>query len=236
MLICFNGVDGSGKTFQAQRLVDRLNAEGYPAVSVWGGGQAALLMPIIRLGKLLMKGPRKHQLGKSADAEVRTQYRDYVASTQKMMRRRWLRDLWLHAYLADHMLEIWRTMLPQLLRKRIVVCDRYIYDSLIRVAVMSGIGQNELPALLHLPGSYPVPKPAKWFFLDVPAEVAFQRKDDILDIEFLERRVPMYQVAAQELNMHVIDGSAGVDEITAIIWQSVEPLLSYSGSTALRHS
>lgn len=236
MLICFNGVDGSGKTFQAQRLVDRLNAEGYPAVSVWGGGQAALVMPVIRLGKLLMKGPRKHQLGKSADAEVRAQYRDYVASTQKMMGRRWLRDLWMHAYLTDHMLEIWRTMLPHLLRKRIVVCDRYIYDSLIRVAVMSGTDQDELPALLRLPGFYNVPTPAKWFFLDVPAKVAFQRKDDILDVEFLERRVPMYQVAAQELNMQVIDGSAGIDEITATIWQSVEPLLGYSSSTALRHS
>lgn len=236
MLICFNGVDGSGKTFQAQRLVDRLNAEGYQAVSVWGGGQAALTMPIIRLGKRLMKGPRKHQLGKSANTEVRAQYREYVATTQKMMGRRWLRTLWTHAYLTDHMLEIWRTMMPHLARKRIVVCDRYIYDSLIRVAVMSGVAPEALPPLLRLPRFYVVPQPSAWFYLNVPAEVAFQRKDDILDLEFLERRVPMYQVAARELGMQVIDGTAAPDEITATIWQRVQPLLTHVAATALRHS
>jgi dTMP kinase len=235
MLICFNGIDGSGKSFQAQRLVDRLNAAGYPAVYVWGGGQATFTMPFIRAGKWLLKGPRKHQLDKSAGSAVRAQYRDYVATTRRILQRRSIRNGWLQFCLIDHTLEIWRTMLPQLLRKRIVVCDRYIYDSIIRIAVMSGVKAAELSPLLHLPPIYCVPRPSKWFFLDVPAEVAFSRKHDILDIEFLERRIPLYRVAAARLGMQIVDGAAAPDDIAAIIWQSMQPLLPHTARTALRH-
>lgn len=234
MLICFNGVDGSGKSFQAQRLVERLNAAGYPAVYVWGGGQSSLAMPLIRLGKRLLKGPRKHQLSKAADADVRAQYQEYTAATRRYLKNGLLRGLWMQIFLADHTLEIWRTIMPHLLRKRIVVCDRYIYDSIIRVAVMSGVAASDLPPLLKLPPIYRIPTPSKWFFLDVPAEIAFQRKDDILDVAFLERRIPMYHAVVAKLGMQVVDGTDAPDEIADVVWRGVQPLLPPQGGLAIR--
>lgn len=225
MLICFQGVDGSGKSLQAQRLVERLQATGYPATYVWGGGQSSLAMPLIRIGKWLLKGPRKHQLSRNADATVRAQYDDYLATTQRYLKRPMLRAIWRHIFLADHTLEIWRTIVPALMWKRIVVCDRYIYDSVIRVAVMTGMTAEDLPRLLNLPPAYAVPMPRQWFLLDVPAEVAYQRKDDILDVAFLERRIPFYQAAAKALTMDVIDATRTPDEISELIWQRMQPLL-----------
>jgi thymidylate kinase len=225
MLICFTGIDGSGKSFQAQRLVEQLNAAGHPTIYIWSGGRSSLTRPIIRFGKRILKGPKKSQLTKAADSETRAQYEAYLASTQKLFRNRLIRNIWLNAALLDQTAEIWATILPHLLRNRIVVCDRYIYDFIIRAAIMTGMDTEEFRQHLRLPVFCRVPQPSMWFFLDVPAEVAFNRKDDILDIEFLERRVPLYKIMASHFQVEVVDGTAPPDEITAVIWQSIQPLL-----------
>lgn len=226
MLLVFNGVDGSGKSYQANLLVERLRKAGYPAVSVWGGGKATLAQPMIRLGKLVMKGPRKRDLGKAADAETRARYDEYVGSTQKMLKRPALRSFFRSMFLFDHALEVYARIVPRLLMGQIVVCDRYIYDSMIRVALMSGTTPEEFGKTMALPFYAKVPQPAHWFFLDVPPDVAFARKDDILDVAFLQRRIPFYDVAIERLGMQVIDGTQAPEVIAETVWQSVQPLLT----------
>ena len=93
-----------------------------------------------------------------------------------------------------------------------MICDRYIYDSLIGIAVLAGSGAN-LPQLFRLSPLYPVPKPDLWFLIDVPAAVAFDRRTDVVDVEFLERRAPLYRTLAQAAGMHTIDGTGTPDEI-----------------------
>ncbi len=232
MIICFNGVDGSGKSLQAQRLVAQLNAAGYPAVHVWTGGKRSLRRPLIRAGKRLLRGGRSSSDnlrptgGSNASAG---DYRAYLASTQGILKRRGLYTLWQHISLLEHAVEIWAMVLPHLMRKNIVVCDRYLHDSIVRVAVLAGIDAAQLPHQLRLLGRYPVPRPTIGFLIDVPSEVAFSRKDDIPDIEFLERRVPLYRAAADALNFHTVDGNRSPDQVAAQVWQKVSPLLLMQG-------
>ncbi len=51
MIICFNGIDGSGKSSQAQLLVERLQVETYPMARVWKSISNSLLR---RLAKLIV--------------------------------------------------------------------------------------------------------------------------------------------------------------------------------------
>ncbi len=77
--------------------------------------------------------------------------------------------------------------------------------------------------------------PAKCFYLDVPAEVAYQRKNDIVALQEIAPRVPLYQITASTLDMEVIDGTATQDEIAQLIQESVDALLMEKKPAQERH-
>lgn len=232
MIICFNGIDGSGKSLQAQRLVAQLNAAGYPAVHVWTGGKRSLRRPLIRVGKRVLSAGRSSTKERPMPGRGNANagdYHAYLASTQGILKRRGLYALWQHISLLEHAVEIWAMVLPHLIRGKIVVCDRYLHDSIVRVAVLGGSNAAQLHRQLRLLRWYPVPRPTIGFLIDVPSEVAFSRKDDIPDIEFLERRVPLYRAAAEALRFHIVDGTRAPDQVAAQVWQNVSPVLPAVG-------
>jgi thymidylate kinase len=225
MIICFTGIDGSGKTLQAQRLVAQLNATGYPARYVWTGGRAYVTRPLIWLAKRVLRAPRlaarssSREQGAEGQEVKGDQYNSYLSSTRRLFRQRWVGALWRQISLVEHVGEILAVTLPHLRRGRIVVCDRYIYDSLIGIAVLAGTPPEELAGAMRLPSIYPVPRPHAWFLIDVPAQVAFDRRTDVVGVEFLERRIPLYHAAAAALGAHVIDGNRAPELIAADVWR-----------------
>ncbi len=232
MIICFTGIDGSGKTVQARKLVERLNAEGHPAVYAWTGGRAYLTRPLIWLAKRLLRAPRLATRSAAASSSSKdmgatgAQYHSYLSSTRRLFKNKLVARAWRHISLIEHTGEILAVALPHVLRGRIVVCDRYIHDSTIGTAVLAGVAPEALPQLLRLPPFYPVPCPAQWFLIDVPAEVAFNRRADVVDVAFLEQRIPLYRAAARAVGMVVIDGTPSPDHIADVVWEHVQSLVA----------
>lgn len=222
MIVCFNGIDGSGKSLQAQRLVEHLNEAGYPAVYVWNGTRAPVTRWFTRLIKRMLGVTKVTAPSPVAPTSSSKEYRSYLTQTQQIFKRPLVRNIWLHKSLLEHTVEIWARVLPHLLRGRIVVCDRYIFDTVISISVLSNLNPEEVARLLRVSLWYPVPRPTNWFFLDVAAEVGFQRKDDVPDLLFLERRVPLYRTAAAILGMECLDGTALPDEIAVDVLQRVQ--------------
>jgi thymidylate kinase len=239
MLICFNGIDGSGKSLQAHRLLEQLRAAGYPAVYVWSGGRAPLTRPLAQLSKSILRRRRSTGAARAEAAASSSQdspYRSYLSFTQGIFKRRLVRTIWLHVSLLEHMGEIWTRIVPHLLRGRIVVCDRYLYDRLVNIAVLCNTGPDELRRQLRVARLYWVPRPRKWFFIDTPADVAFSRKDDVPDILYLERRIPLYETIADAFKLERLDGKADPGELAAHIWQSVQTALPAAPVAALDQS
>ena len=57
------------------------------------------------------------------------------------------------------------------------------------------------------------PKPDIVFLLDIPEEIAYERKDDVPSIEYLSDRRSIYLDVAERSGMRVLDGRKSVTEL-----------------------
>lgn len=230
ILICLLGIDGSGKSTQAQRLVAQITAVGYVATYVWGGRRGLLTAPLVRRGKARLGAPAQPV---DSSAIINSEYRAYVRRTQQLFRRNVLRGLWRQITLLEHLLEIWWYVGRPLAQGRIVVCDRYLYDSLVNQAVLFGSAPVEIYRQLNHPLLSLVPRPALGFWLDTPPEVALRRKADIYDITQLELRAPLYSRIASTLAFQRLDGTLPADQLGDEIWSCVHQQLGCSRMPAI---
>ncbi len=203
-LICITGIDGSDKTPLAHRLVQHLRERGYDARYVHGVLRRNLLLgPVRRLVRaLFLRG-----------TDVRTDYRHYrTVMVSASHRHALLSALYGAVWFLNYCLEAFFPITLPVLRGKIVVADRYIYDIILRIALATGrpvTGLSRLLALFFLTNA----KPDLVFFVDTPAEIAFQRKPEVHSMEHLQERRDCYLLMAKSYRFHVLDGKDTLDEL-----------------------
>ena len=195
-LICFTGIDGSGKTTLSKMVAERLRERGEPALYAYGRA-----VPVV--SRVLMAAGRRILL-----QEYRV-WRDYSAYT--MEKKRALKN----AFLAQaHTLAVWADYLPQafskiavpLLLGRTVVCDRYVFDTVVNDLGVH-LEYDARDIRLSLASMFQVlPEPDMGFLIDLPEEVALRRKDDVPHIDYLRERRGLYLLTAQLYPMFELDG------------------------------
>lgn len=158
-LICFVGVDGSGKTTHAKSLVNFLIQNGFSCVYFWGAFRPILSYPFFALTRVLgyWKETKK-------DA-----YTDPLEFTPEQFRKK-LGNLWRLFIFIDFQIKALAIRIF-LVCKRLIVCDRYVYDILMELR-LSKLHDYRFENLLC--GT--VPKSLVTFLLDVPDRVAATRR------------------------------------------------------------
>jgi dTMP kinase len=172
LIVYFAGIDGSGKTTVAESLCDSLRDNGLSCKYLWCGWrgfESPLLKPIaLRIKKTLAT---RGEAEKAEEAHNTLPLFGYLT---------WL----------DYFVRVYPDVLTSLLTNDIVVVDRYVYD------VMAGLTGPDKEVSRFLFALFKLfPRPSIVFFISVPLEVAYHRKDDIPSIDFLR------QVEQKNLNM-----------------------------------
>lgn len=230
-LICLTGIDGCGKSTQATMLVERLRETGLDVEKVWTGGRPYISRLPVRLVKRRQRAPIQLPDGRyrprSADAtDTAEEFDAYLDRTNAMFDRWWiLRRGWTDVSLLEHAIEADVMVLPHLLRGKTVVCDRYLFKSIVNLAVLFDLPLTGLKGLLRHPALRLVPQPTLYFLLDIPAEVGYQRKHDVPGLRYLQRRVPYYRALAAYARMPVVDATKSPDALAEDIWSVVRDVL-----------
>jgi len=218
LLIVFCGIDGSGKTTQAQLLVDTLIKKGLPASYVWARWEQILVRPLTRKWKSSIKKETGHLDGRAKENKQKK---------RKLLSNPVLRWLWLGAFFVDYGLQILLKVRVRLIRNELIVSDRMFYDSVIDQAINLGSNRDWLLDNLDSPWMKIIfPEPDLVMYIDCPGEIAFARKDDAPDVEYLTDRRALYKQLAEKYGWIGIDGTNSVDDIAAQVKDIVYQKLS----------
>jgi dTMP kinase len=211
-LVCISGIDGAGKTTQAQALAQALREKGVPARYVWNRFEpwlVALPWKVIR-ATLLRRQPG---------------YAGYSRAKRGLLGMPFLSRLFLYSLLVDCWLQTQVKVRLPLLRKQTVVCDRYVFDTLVDVAVDLGYSWPRARALLRSFLRF-VPRPHVTFILDLPEAEALPRKQDTPSLEYLMERRQLFLELAGEVGATVLDGRERPEELRSAILHHVEAFVT----------
>jgi dTMP kinase len=214
-LIVLMGLDGSGKSTQANMASEWLKRQGIPTQVVWMRGESYITQPVLKVGKALLRAPREEKRG--GGIESGRDYERYVGGKQAMFKNRALRAIWRTLTIIDLYITFKLSFRSVARDTRVVILDRYVYDSLIDIDSAFGSGGAEAVKMLDSSLLGLFPEPDMVFLLEIPPEEAMKRKDDIPSIVYLEERHDLYLKFAEITRAIRVDASLGIEQVQSAI-------------------
>ena len=201
LLICFTGIDGSGKTTQAKLLLDWLKSKGIKSKYVWSRGEVLTIRRIFLFFGRRFLGTTENKIASSEQA-----HREYQSRKSSLMRNSLVRTLWSTMTYLEHLIQINMDIRRKMRDGCIVVCDRYLWDSSVDMATLNHKDHQWLSGGWNRLAWKFVPKPTITFFIDIPPEEAMKRKSDIPSITYVRERAEAYRYLATRNSFSVING------------------------------
>lgn len=210
-LVCFIGMDGSGKSALAHSVVRALSERDMNFQYVHSLMQGKLSNPLMATGRFLFAR------GKSREDD----YEGFVsAKRHAVIKRPNLFRLYQAIIFVDYIPQVlWKIVFPLFLNKKILL-DRYVYDTVINLELNASYNASRVSQTLKLFFSV-FPKPSLTFLIDVPEEVAFSRKDDVPDIKHLEERRTLYKRMAKDHKITTLDGTLPLNVLTNKVVEAI---------------
>jgi thymidylate kinase len=201
LLICFTGIDGSGKTTQAKLLLDWLNSKDIKSIYIWSRGEVLTIRRIF-----LFFGRRFLGTTESKIASDEKAHSEYQSRKSKLMGNSLVRILWSAMTYVEHLIQINLDIRRKMRDGCVVVCDRYLWDSSVDMATLNNKDPQWLSGGFNSLVWKFVPKPTITFFIDIPPEEAMKRKNDIPSVNYVRERAEFYRYLAKCYSFSVING------------------------------
>ena len=209
--ICFVGIDGSGKTTQAKLLVKTMKENGVKSKYVYNRFKAFMVWPFMIIGEaLFLHGKNKFE-----------DYKEYSDTKKRVFRNHIILRVYRYFVLFEYSFQILFKIKVPLMFGKNIICDRYVYDTVITdFSVDMNYSKDRVLRLLNYLLRF-FPKPDITFLIDVPEEIAYQRKEDTPSIEYLRERRDTYLYIGREHGMILLDGSKEITELKELVQEEV---------------
>jgi thymidylate kinase len=202
-LICLIGIDGSGKTTLAHGLVGWLGVRGQVYRYVYARFLPILVRPIWRIAKWLTRSRWDQRQG----------YAEYTARKRSMLKPGIFSRLHETSILVDYWFQILIKVSLPLRMGRNLVCDRYIYDTVVS-DLAPDLGYSTVRVMEVVDRFLAaMPKPDLVFLMDVPEAATLSRKMDVAAEEYLTERRGIYRALAHRERTFPLDGTLPAEQL-----------------------
>jgi thymidylate kinase len=192
LLICFTGLDGSGKTSHAESLYHYLSDKGYACHYAWAGTKPFLSYFFFGFTWLLGYWERK---------ESNNEYSiDPIGRAPKNICKKALNAVWRFFVFADFEIRTLISIRLPLIFGKTVISDRYVYDLIAGLMASSLSTRNFAKLLLQT-----MPHSDLTFFLDAPERLISVRRG--IPIDVVRKRRAQYLLLAHSLNFFILNAS-----------------------------
>lgn len=213
--ICFTGIDGSGKTTLAKMTVEILLHKGISCENVYNRFIPFLSKPFIGIGKKLFM----------ARKDIYTNYEKNSQAKEELLKNKMLSFFYQFFILGDYFFQILFKITLRLILGKNIVCDRYIYDTIITDLALSVGYSGQMITNILKKCFYFVPKPDLVFLVDAPAEIAYHRKNDIPSVDYLRARREIYLNIGKSEGMMILDGVRNIAELMSEVKTKIDESL-----------
>jgi thymidylate kinase len=172
ILICFIGIDGSGKSTFSRYLFEELMKRNYNVSYTWWlEGEDSLLRRLLR------------RIGKSKYSNLESDANNSnTMSRGGSMITKISQILYPRVVLLDYLrfgvVKVW---IPKIMgREKIIIFDRFVYDVVLAISKEFDFTDFRRASLFKI-YSRLLPNPGLIFIIDVPPEVSYLRKKDEID-------------------------------------------------------
>ena len=208
LLVVLSGIDGGGKSTQIELLKDYYQRQGLSPVCLWTRGGYTPIFNALKETARRLSGGRLPASGPSRQRD-------------ELLQRHWIQSFWLTIAILDLMHVYGIKVRWWLLRRRPVLCDRYLWDTLIDFKLMfPDIRVEEW--LLWKILVWLTPRPDAAFFLTIPLEEAERRcwvkYEPFPDTpEMRAKRFAAYQEASQRGHWQILDATKPAADVASDI-------------------
>jgi thymidylate kinase len=197
--ICFIGVDGSGKSTLAERLSNDLTKEGYQVNLLWLRMNYIFTKPLLLFCRIVGLTSRPYVKGKRIS--IHEFYKSPLIAFLVRL---------LHSFdtLLHYLIKIY---LPLKFSKKVILCDRFIYDVYIDFAI-EGKKENIFDSLLFKLSKKFMLNGAVSLLILTPKEDIIHRRPDVLDFDLdYDQRFKEYIKLSKIAEVITIDNTKSLD-------------------------
>jgi len=233
-LVSFSGLDGAGKSTQAEVLRATLERLGFDTALVWSRFEWSTLFenryldlvsrPVKASLRVLERVRRTHRPEKEGGTPSPALPWEAAYDPAQSLRERsaLVSNVWTTLVVLVHGAAQRRATKPLLQEGKFVICDRYTLDAAAYLRFRYGAARSfrfqiRLMQLIS-------PSPVRAYFVDVPPEKAYGRRREEYGPEDLAQQAALYREVCEALGATRLDGLRPLgelcDEIAVDVWRN----------------
>lgn len=206
-LICITGVDGAGKTTLCDNLMEKLKSKGYHVKYIYGRYRPIVYKPLFDLLKSGFSGE--------------TSEKSYEKDRESLLSKFGFRYFYEAVLLSEYLPQIYLKLFPDIFNYDYIIIDRYVYDTILKnLRYNTSDADQEISVYRRHRNLFP--KIDETFFINIPAQLAYNRKEDITDISEIIRYKDKYSDFINEYGFTELDGRKTQPELIEEVLRELE--------------